>query len=380
MDFGAIWYALRRRGGRLLGVATAALLSPFQAVLGGVWRNWPFLLTVIGLYFAIAELSDQQRFQAWQILSNPGAGNTGKIEALEYLNRDNAPRVPNPYGWKIFGYEVKIGRPPGKDWFRIEFAFWKRQDSLASIDLSQPKDDHGRCGGSTFLEGIKLPGAELSGAKLGCATLNGADLTGADLRWADLTRADLEAADLAHARLYRADLTGAWLYSADLSGVHLLGADLVDADLMSADLTGASLRSANLTGANLRGAVFTRARLYQANLTDANLRLADFTGAELLIVDLSGADLTEADLTGADLRGALMATVRPGTLTQAQIDGACVDERSTLPMGLVPSAPCETEPRFEGDDVGRIVYCEDLLNTPKRVGLPCPPPEEPAAD
>ncbi|WP_217189108.1 pentapeptide repeat-containing protein [Streptomyces buecherae] len=79
-----------------------------------------------------------------------------------------------------------------------------------------------------------------------------------------------------------------------------------------ADLVGARLAGTSLRGANLRGAL---------------LIAADLTGADLRGADLIGADLRDTALHGADLTGALF-------LTQAQLNAARGDARTTLPAGL----------------------------------------------
>lgn len=68
---------------------------------------------------------------------------------------------------------------------------------------------------------------------------------------------------------------------------------------------------------DLRGGSFRGAFLVRADLQDADLRDAD----------LLGADLRDADLRGADLSTALF-------LTQAQVNAANGDERTSLPSGL----------------------------------------------
>jgi uncharacterized protein YjbI with pentapeptide repeats len=80
-------------------------------------------------------------------------------------------------------------------------------------------------------------------------------------------------------------------------------------DRRGADLIGARLAGADLSGANLRGAYLIG---------------ADLTGADLRGADLIGADLRNADLSGADLTGSVF-------LTQAQLDAARGDGRTTLP-------------------------------------------------
>jgi hypothetical protein len=83
-------------------------------------------------------------------------------------------------------------------------------------------------------------------------------------------------------------------------------------DLRGADLAGQDLRHSALRGASLRGAL-------------------------MIGTDLRTTDLNYADLTGADLRGARLAGADLGTtlfLTQAQLDSALGDSRTTLPPHL----------------------------------------------
>ena len=83
-------------------------------------------------------------------------------------------------------------------------------------------------------------------------------------------------------------------------------------DLRAQDLVGRSLRDRDLSRVSLRGAL-------------------------LLGADLSGADLDRADLLGADLRGAVLRGARLAGalfLTQAQVNAALGDARTTLPPEL----------------------------------------------
>ena len=87
------------------------------------------------------------------------------------------------------------------------------------------------------------------------------------------------------------------------------------------------VKGARLKGRDLR---FTNAR--RAFLVKADLREADLTGANLAQADLRKANLEGADLNRADLRGAIMTGVVG--LRQEQINRACVDEKTRLPVGL----------------------------------------------
>ena len=71
----------------------------------------------------------------------------------------------------------------------------------------------------------------------------------------------------------------------------------------------------------------------QANLQDTNLQ-----DATLARADLSGARLDSADLRRANFSGAILSSTIG--LTQAQLNAACVDDKTKLPPGLNRPAPC----------------------------------------
>ena len=172
---------------------------------------------------------------------------------------------------------------------------------LALAGASQVFDDVTRqCRGPTDAGALAAP--ELPGP---CADLRGADLRGAD-----------------HS-------------GRDLRGARLDGADLTDANLRGADLSGASFRRARLTGAALGGA-----RLVGATLDEADLRRAHLDHARLDDASLRGTNAEQAYVFGAslrrtDLRGARFTTY-PGMLHDAPLEGAQVDEATTM-----PAAPLE---------------------------------------
>jgi DnaJ-domain-containing protein 1 len=99
-------------------------------------------------------------------------------------------------------------------------------------------------------------------------------------------------------------------------------------NLSLAELCRAGLDQATLIEANLTGAVLIDADLSDARLEKADLRGADLRNARLSYAALNDARLEAAILCGADLRDAR-------GLTQAQIDQAIGDRRTTLPANLV---------------------------------------------
>src|SRR5581483_2255992 len=134
------------------------------------------LSVLVAIIFYFTEAGDrkkQKHYQAWQVINTAQGkgGSGGRIEALQELNMDRVP--------------------------------------LVGVDAS-----------GSFLQGVKLPKANL----LRC------DLSGADLRMANFKDANLEYADLSSANFRNADLSGA-----DLKEAKLDGTDFVDAKLAGAD-------------------------------------------------------------------------------------------------------------------------------------------------
>ncbi|MBW4442897.1 MAG: pentapeptide repeat-containing protein [Plectolyngbya sp. WJT66-NPBG17] len=180
--------------------------------------------------------------------------------------------------------------------------------SLPGVNLSR----------STFLnanfKAAKLTSADFShsisqnasfhGANLTLADFSNADLQHADFSKAELTRTDFSAANLQEANLSYADLRDAKLRCANLNRANLSRADLRHAKLVSANLQHANLTSSDLSSTDLSGADLRYAELRQVALNRANLQGANLQGANLRWVDLSGANLRWADLTGAKLSGA----------------------------------------------------------------------------
>ena len=287
--------------------------------LGTLVRVVEFLAVLIAFIAFCNELSyrhEERTARAWQLLITPASGNSGKGEALSYLNSRKVP---------LAGIDLT---PP------ILAEQWKRI----------PKEERilvGRCTQFTYLREVELSEAVLVRATLVCADLQGADLRetrliGAQLQGADLRRAKLQGADLSGAQLQRANLM-AQLQGADLSGARLQGANLMEAQLQGADLRRARLQGANLMEAQLQdvdlrtaqlqGATLREARLQGATLRDAQLQGANLTGAKLQGADLGRARLEDANfwgargtqLQGADLRDAQL---QGANLTGAKLQGA----------------------------------------------------------
>jgi hypothetical protein len=138
---------------------------------------WGILLAVVGLFLSLAafwlDYSDrveERTVRAWQLLMTKASGNSGKREALEYLNRED-------------------GLFCGEDGCLLTL---KSRTPLVGVDLSAPGG-----GVMAFLDQVRLPDADLksanlSGANLTEANLSDANLGGANLRGANLGDANLD--------------------------------------------------------------------------------------------------------------------------------------------------------------------------------------------
>lgn len=200
-------------------------------------------------------------------------------------------------------------------------------------------------------------GAQLKNRFLRYSNAAGAFLVNADFRDTDLQRANLSGADLRGSILGATNLAGTYLMLGKLQGADLTSADLRGAYLLESDLSGAKLLEVNaekawLTGANLQGANLKGANFQCANFRPNNIgwvELYDYTwrtnkGHHAYIAGLQGAQLQGADLQGTRLEGANLTGIR--NLTQEQIDKACVNERTSLPVGLLRPKPCIPHERF----------------------------------
>lgn len=243
---------------------------------------------------------EEREIQSWQILTTRAPGNSGKIKALQYLNRGSQeqgrwlPRLP----------------------------FTKVQNPLNGIELMPPSVANQReqskmkrklvvdnCTQYTYLRNVQLPGAILTDAIFACSDLQNANLQQADMQRGDLRGANLRYAELQHAELQWASLRGANLRQAkmwktDLRWADLQRANLQGAELWKANMQHAKLQSATLFGAKLWMATLPWAELQKANLQEAILRRAMLRRTNLQSANLTGADLREADLEFADLTGA----------------------------------------------------------------------------
>ena len=152
------------------------------------------LIVIVAFFNEFSYRHEERTARSWQLLTTRAPGNSGKVEALEYLNSRKIPLE-----------EIDLTPPIlAKQWERTP------KEKRAPVEV---------CPQFTYLRKVELHEAKLAYATLVCAHLLEANLRGADLMKADLQSAFLMNADLRNADLARTDLRGADLTSADLRGV-----------------------------------------------------------------------------------------------------------------------------------------------------------------
>lgn len=320
-----------RHGLGILDWLQASFLTRLLTLIG----PYAIILGVSGFLLDLDNMTLNRQATAWGLLTRDAPGNSGKIDALEYLNSHHPLAVPNPRRWGLpLGPQAPDdGLPFPKDWVLIaNYGPFKTRTPLSGIDLSRARD----AATGRWLEAPTY----LRGVDLSDGLVRAANFAGADLYRARFARADLSFADLSGTQLFRADFTKATLFRADLSKAILERTSFSLANMALARLEDARALQTDFTGANLEDARFAGAYLDRAKLVNATLVGADFARASLATADLRGADLAHAKL--ADALG----------LTQALLASTCTDAQTTLPQDLRRPAPCVR------DEKGRVIRDE----------------------
>lgn len=150
---------------------------------------------------------------------------------------------------------------------------------------------------------------------------------GCDLSNKAMNGVYLNNANMAGSLFNNSNLSGGRLDNSDLSGAHFRSALMYRVQGAGVKMPRAVLEDATLTEANLPDAKFAEANFARADLSRATFTNTDFSGAKF-----DRANMTEAALDGADFSGADLSTSRG--LKQAQLDTACGDMSTRLPVGL----------------------------------------------
>ncbi len=210
---------------------------------------------------------------------------------------------------------------PANAQMRVDARVHASSGSCAQCDLSNK-----RLNGMT-LKNANFAGSSFNNSNLSGGKVHGSDLTGAHFRKALLYRIEGEDVKMAGAVMEDATLTEANLSNSTMPKINLHRADLSRAhftgnDLRAANLVNATAPNVNFSGSNFEGARLDHVNLEGAQLTKSNLRQVRFGNAIMLGARLDGADLSGADLSLAQ------------GLKQEQLDMACGDMNTQLPVGL----------------------------------------------
>lgn len=184
---------------------------------------------------------------------------------------------------------------------------------------------------------------------LGGSNLRDANLYDADLSFTDLSNANLQSADLEKATLIRTLLAGAKADGAKFERIEAYRAEMSRISAVDASFVNAEMQRVNLKAANLAGADFTKAELGRVNFEKAILTGAKFNLANMSRVSLNnarldgGVDFGEAFMFRTRIEGVDLSTAKG--LKQDQVDLACGDSQTRLPLGLTAPSdwPCQPD-------------------------------------
>ena len=163
-------------------------MNKFLKRWANAMQTWGFLfrtIELVAIFIAIVAFFNELRYRdeertarAWQLLTTSASGNSGKGEALEYLNSR---------GISLEGIELT---PP------VLTERWKQTPVFA-------RELEDGCPQYTYLHKVELLEAPLAAATLACSDLEAADLRRANLRGADLRETFLTDTDMRGALPHR---------------------------------------------------------------------------------------------------------------------------------------------------------------------------------
>ena len=198
---------------------------------------------------------------------------------------------------------------------------------------------------------IQMSSGSCSGCDLSNKAMNGIRLNNANLSGSVFNNSNLSGGTLDGSNLTGAQFRSALMYRITGDRVNMPRSILEDATLTEARLTNAKLADAKLSRANLSRAVFTGANFSGADFDKANLTGAQFGGSQFQNTRFGQATLADATFENADFSGADMSKVQG--LKQAQLNSACGDERTQLPVGLsLPYCDGVSEAMVQRDNAG----------------------------
>jgi len=199
--------------------------------------------------------------------------------------------------------------------------------SLPTLALTAPAAAQIRVDARIQMSSGSCSGCDLSNKSMNGVRLNNANLSGSVFNNSNLSGGSLDGSDLTGAHF-----RGALMYRVEGDDVTMPGAVLENATLTEARLSNSKLAEANLSRANLSRAIITDTDFNGARFDNADLTGAQFQGGRFHNAKFHGTILSDAELTNANFSGADLSSTQG--LKQAQLDVACGDDKTRLPIGL----------------------------------------------
>ncbi len=198
---------------------------------------------------------------------------------------------------------------------------------------------------SCDLSGNDLHGTRLKNSRFSGAILNRVNLSGGVIYKSDFSGAHLRKAFLARVQASEVVFRGANLNGSTMTEIQIKNSDFQGATLSGAEISKGAIIDTNLRGANLSRIIalassFEGSDLSLAYLDGANLTGSNFKNTVLVNTKFGTANINAVQFDGARMEGARLADVQG--LTQGQLDLACGDGKTELPVDLTIKYCAET--------------------------------------
>ncbi len=219
--------------------------------------------------------------------------------------------------------------PTAQAQMRVSAGLHSSSGSCAGCDLS------GKDMPEMTLKDANFTGSIFDRSNLSGGRISSTDMSETYFRKAFLVRVEGEKINFSKSQMQDVTLVEAKLSDSIFTNSDMHRADLARGGFIHSNFDNVNLTSASAPGADFRKSHFVNAQFHHANLREATLDEAIFKNVEFGNAAFHGASLKDTNFTGADL-----SQVRG--LSQSQLDTACGDPSTQLPMGLF------------------VKYCEDV--------------------
>lgn len=199
--------------------------------------------------------------------------------------------------------------------------------ALPALALATPASAQIRVDARIQMNSGSCSGCDLSDKAMNGVRLNNANFTNSIFNNSNLSGGSLDGSDLSGAHF-----RSALMYRVEGNGVTMPRAVFEDATLTEANLPNSKMADTNLSRADLSRATFTNTDFARARFNAANLSDGQFQGGQFQGANFSAAILSDTQFDGANFSGADLSTSQG--LKQVQLDVACGNEKTRLPVGL----------------------------------------------